>query len=280
MEQQARYLLGLEPLHDTQRFLAQHSSGQWDPQDLANRHAAAGAHRLARPLTPAAVSPPPASWAPHIERLRERPLFQQLFDRPHIRVAAVELAHLIPVQPHVNFSYAHARAAQALSPADTLALCLSADPEPMDLSGGITEERTDLAFTVTTPDLNLAVTEAHMDTSRGVAVSFRISRTSVFCQVIQVGDHLLLKDGTHRAAGLLAAGATTLPCLLTEDGEPWDLPEHLDPSLLLGPHPPELQDFLDPALYVAHDWPARRKVIRIRVDQFVLSEEPAGAPAG
>lgn len=266
----ARYLLGIEPLDDTMRFLAQHSPSEWEPADLARRHQRAWTVRRDRSYHPPTVAAPPASWTNHIARLQQRPLFQQLVDREGVRIAEVGLADLIPIQPHVHFAYARERTA---APGTALSLCLSADPEPISVQGGITEDRDDLAFTVTTPDLNLGVTEAHLDPSNGVEVSFRISRTSVFCQAMQVGTRLILKDGTHRAVGLLAQGAATLPCLLTEHAEPWQLPSHLDPALLLGPHPPLMRDFLDPALYVPHAWPLRRKVIRIRVDQFVLTDE-------
>ncbi len=268
--QGARYLLGIEPLHDTMRFLGQHSPSEWDPAHLARQHTTAQAIRRARSYRPPTVATPPASWMAHISRLEQRPLFQQLFDRAGVRIAEVGLADLIPIQPHVHFAYAQQRAAE---PGTALSVCLSADPEPISVQGGISEDRDDLAFTVTTPDLNLAVTEAHLDTRHGVEVSFRVSRTSVFCQVVQVGTHLILTDGTHRAVGLLAQGAATLPCLLTEHAEPWQLPSHLDPALLLGPHPPLMRDFLDPALHVPHTWPLRRKVIRIRVDQFVLAAD-------
>ena len=121
-----------------------------------------------------------------------------------------------------------------------------------------------------TPDLNVLVSEAKLDTENGLKVIFTVSKTAVFCQIQSSGGRFFVRDGTHRAVGLLAAGVRHMPAIV-EEVPPHKVSNFLPEDSLFGPHPPRIADFLDPFLYIEHPWALHKKVVRIIVDEFVTS---------
>lgn len=268
---EGRYLLGLTSLDRTLSFVGRQTTAAVDREELARRDAVARERRLRRP--PADPRPEPLSdrYAAYAERVLGRALYRNLFGAADAALAFVEIASLVTVQPHVDFTFACEAVPEGLDEAQAVELCLPADPRPVEFWGGVTEGR-ELACTICTRDLNLTVREAKLDLEGGLAARFALGRTAVFCQVVEVGGALYLKDGTHRAVGLAARGFRRLPCVLVRGGRERQIPSQLPGDVLFGPAKPLVTDYLDPDMYLAHPWKTRVKFIRIRVDEFVAPE--------
>ncbi|HET7559554.1 MAG TPA: hypothetical protein VFK80_06300 [Limnochordia bacterium] len=267
---EGRYLIGLEPIERTLAFLARQTDEKISKEALQERIDAARRYRASRPTGPEQppVQPLPPEFAEHAQRVRERDLYRKLFADRDVEIGLVDIASLITVQPHVDFTFAQRRAAAAPTLGDALAVCLPAEPERADVWGGLTAAPK-TACTICAHDLNLNVTEAKMEASDGLKVTFTFGKTSVFVQALEHNGRYYLKDGTHRAVGFLAAGLTHLPCIINKGGRERNLPDTLPVETLLSDEPPRIADFLAPELYLAYPWQPRVKFIRITVDDFV-----------
>ncbi len=279
-----RYLLGVTPLREATRFLRDQGADGRAPADLAARAEAAAAWRGRRGQPPRieAAAPDPA-WGPHLERVAARPLFQRQFGARRWRFATVPFGAVVSPQPFVHVSYARERAAAAPGESGALDLCLPALPETLELWGGVGEGPGDVpGATFYTRDMNVHVSSARLETSPHLQLTFAVTKTAVFVQVVRLGDRLVLKNGTHRALGLALRGAERLPCVLVDTDDPDDLPGILPQRVLLGAAPPLLTDFLDPTAYVEYGWRDRIKFIRLVPEEFVtpmpgdLAHPPSG----
>ncbi len=272
---EGRYLLGVEPIDRTVSFLERSAKISVEPQSLRARCEAAIRVRSSREPLSQTWEPCPDDLAAHLSLVRARPVFQSLFQNYEAEFALVDLASLVPVQPHVDFSFA-LEATADLSGQHALAdLCLPTAPQALDVWGGVTDANGSGAFTVCSYDLNLIVSEVHMDTTPSLKVSFTLSKTAVFLIVVETQGRLFLKDGTHRAVGLLARGFAKAPCVLLRGAPPRSIPDYLPAETQFGPSPPLLSDFLDGQLYLSHPWIRGLKTIRIRADEFVMPRDPA-----
>lgn len=272
MDTEGRYLLGATQLTETLAFLARNADINLVPEALAARTAAAERNRQGRPR-PEELPPPeaaPAAWGEHLDRVAARPLFQHLFGGTRWSFAAVPVGSLISVQPHVNWTYARRQAERA---GDLLELCLPTQAEPLALWGGVSPGQPPSA-SFYTRDPNVRIVEARMEETPRLTVSFTITKTAVFLQVLRLAGRLYLKNGIHRAVGLAAAGVRTLPCILVEGTDASDLPDLLPLGALLRPDPPLVTDFLQPELHVAHPWQERVKYIRLVPQEFVAALPP------
>ena len=274
---EGRYLLGANRLEDTMSFLRRQAEYDEPAETVAERAEQARRIRCERgaPDLDAGPEDPPAEWAAHLEAVAQRPLFQRLYGQQRWRFARVPIASLVTVQPHLNFTFAGERGQLAGSEAAVLESCLPVRPEALELWGGVAEGEPPIA-SFFTRDPNIQVTAAQMITEGQLRVTFTISKTALFLQVVRLGRRLFLKNGTHRAVGLLASGWTHLPCVLVEASDPDGLPRLLPFSTLMGEAPPLVSDFLDPEQYLAHPWRPRVKIIRVAPEEFSAPLAPSG----
>lgn len=275
---EGRYLLGVEPPEKTILFLHRLADLTVEEDWLREQGMRAHAARSARGAPAQPVAPCPPTHAEHLQRVRARPLFQGLFGACDFEFGLVDLASLIPVQPHVDFTFATATVPEQLDEETILELCLPASPQPIDAWGGVTEVNGQGSFTVCSQDLNLVVSEVHMDSDPLLKVTFTLSKSAVFLVVVEAQGRLFLKDGTHRAVGLLARGTAAAPCVIVHGpSHRAAVPEHLPRETLFGERPPWLADFLEPALHIPHAWRRGLKIIRIRPDEFMVSQDSVRA---
>ena len=86
-------------------------------------------------------------------------------------------------------------------------------------------------------------------------------------------DRSFLRDGYHRAAGLLRAGISQVPAVVI-DAPTFQYvtpsPGPFDHEVAFGDGPPTLADFWNDAVSADASQPVVRKVVRIRGDQFVV----------
>src|SRR5438034_1377835 len=99
-----------------------------------------------------------------------------------------------------------------------------------------------------------------------VAIGFFVSLLPSFMQVALFNDRWLLRDGYHRAMGLLRAGIHVAPTFF-RSGAGLDQvvpPGGLPIGDLLGPRGPLLTDYLDDSVSAQVEIPAVRRVIAVQ----------------
>ncbi len=116
---------------------------------------------------------------------------------------------------------------------------------------------------LTSPDPNLQVSHN----------PFRIHTGSPFFEVATYRSRWFLRDGYHRAYALLRAGITQVPALLLHARTLHELnankPPFFPDSVLFGPRPPLVTDFLDDALNITYTRPPHLTTIRVKVESGV-----------
>lgn len=130
------------------------------------------------------------------------------------------------------------------------------------------------AFVLTSPNPNLSVT-GHFNSTVGGEMpgivfdgfGFAVSYQRSYLQVAVIGGRPVLRDGYHRAYGLLKAGIRHVPALVRHF-DAWDeaaMPDGLLPqSVCLGANPPLLPDYLDDGVAINRWVPAMRRLLVIQ----------------
>jgi hypothetical protein len=96
-----------------------------------------------------------------------------------------------------------------------------------------------------------------------------------YMQVAHYNGRTFLRDGYHRAAGLLRAGIFEVPCVYIEAREFGEV--GADPAMMLsyetlfGDRPPSVADFWDDTVAAEVEQPSIRRVVRITGEQFSTS---------
>lgn len=107
------------------------------------------------------------------------------------------------------------------------------------------------------------------------AIVLFLSMGSPYLQIAYWAGRTFVRDGHHRAVGLLAQGTHIVPAVIIEarswkevvgTAEAGALPY----DVLFGPRPPRLPDFWDETVAAEGLQPAVRKVVRIRGEEFVV----------
>ena len=125
------------------------------------------------------------------------------------------------------------------------------------------------AWIVSSPNPNLRVS-ANFNAPIGQGITglgFGISLSNSFLQVAECNGRFILRDGYHRAIGLLSEGITKVPVLTkkfntyTEMAMPVGL---LPPEIIFGNNPPFLSDYLDDNVSTDATTPIIQKIIIIQ----------------
>ena len=127
------------------------------------------------------------------------------------------------------------------------------------------------AWTVSSanPNLRIAANVGPLPVSPcGLALGFAVVAGPSFMQVGRYNGRHFLRDGYHRAFGLLSKGITTVPAFVRDVSRFEELVA--DPRTMLpqdsyqGQRPPVLTDYLDDAVSAAVQLPAAHKMIIIQ----------------
>jgi hypothetical protein len=210
------------------------------------------------------VLPLPDQLAPLGERLLASPDFRQAFPVVPTTVGVVELDRLIVPQKYVSVE--QVRRVQAalppeLTPEDVFNVCLPSAPTPPPFRQFRAGPK---SWVFISPArgirvLDTLVTEAPPEYQA-------LGPTAGFCgaivgfptrhmNVVQVGQRVILNNGTHRALALLEKGVTRVPCAIQQVDNPDELmvvgqPEVVQNAgrFLQAPRPPLVKDYLNPKL--------------------------------
>jgi hypothetical protein len=152
------------------------------------------------------------------------------------------------------------------------------EPERVELPGGFDPSQN--AFTVSSLNPNLRIASFELvDAAQPAGVvkriaGFTLSLGSSHIQVAEYSGRWMIRDGYHRLCGLIALGATIVPCIhikartFEETGAA--RPGFFGYEVLYSDRPPQLTDFLDERLSLEVTTAAVRKVVRIRAEEFVV----------
>ena len=105
------------------------------------------------------------------------------------------------------------------------------------------------------------------------AFTFFVNMGASYIQVVRYQGRSFLRDGYHRAAGLLRAGVTRIPAVVI-DAPSFQFvasaPGLFDHEVAFRDHAPKLADFWDESVSADVLQPAVRKVVRLRAEEFVV----------
>jgi hypothetical protein len=106
------------------------------------------------------------------------------------------------------------------------------------------------------------------------AFTLFVNMGASYVQVAQYQGRSFLRDGYHRAAGLLRAGISRVPAIVIDAPTfqfiTLSAPGLFDHEVAFSDRPPMLADFWDDSVAADALQPAVRKVVRIRAEQFVV----------
>ena len=107
-----------------------------------------------------------------------------------------------------------------------------------------------------------------------LGITFLISMGASYMQVAKYNGRAFLRDGNHRAVGLLQNGITQVPCVFIEatsfEQVGADPASTLSHEILYGQRPPYLKDFIADLVSVAALQPSTRRVIHLRASEFSI----------
>jgi hypothetical protein len=181
---------------------------------------------------------------------------RQLLHQPHMRafkeegwlVKMVDLSRICAVQPMVFIHRAEHHCAAIDNPDPMVLARLTL---PMDPPGGrITGNLATGVMTVQSEAQQLGVMRMFPEPTEAGAIRI-VTELSIFgsyLQIAEVAGRLVLRDGYHRAYGLLLRRIRWVPVLFRRFGDAADLslpPGHLSPTTYLGERPPLLGDYMD-----------------------------------
>jgi hypothetical protein len=163
-------------------------------------------------------------------------------------VAMADLTRVCSLQPSVMIDDANARTA-SIDSSDVRSIAAVTLPigTPCVLGAAYNPAKQAWVFTSANPNLRV-LGQAQGEGPGAHIFGFGVAVSASFMQVANYNGRYLLRDGYHRAYGLLARGITHAPVFVREFGRFEDL--RLPPGLLaqdvyLGPRPPVLPDYLN-----------------------------------
>lgn len=180
----------------------------------------------------------------------------------------VDLAKVCAAQPQIHTEDA-TRRVEGIVPDDFLGIARLTLPLPSDEALPVFFDPTKNAWLLSSPNPNLRVV-ANFSTPVGsglTGLGFAVALQKSYLQVAALGDRFFLRDGYHRAYGLLAAGIRYAPALVKEFAtfEEVGLPPGLLPqNTYLGDRPPLLGDYLDDEVAADTHIPMTQKMIVIQ----------------
>jgi hypothetical protein len=197
-----------------------------------------------------------------VERLRQQPDTGAFWEEGWtVRVA--DLTRVCSLQQSVASQQAGDRVSE-VDPGDLVSIAAVTLPAPStaEIPAQFDEQRK--AWIITAPNPNLRITGAMNGPSEnGPVFGFSVAVLPSFLQVARHHGRYVLRDGYHRAFGLLARGITRAPAFVRDFGVgPLGTAAGLFATdVYLGDRPPLLSDFLDDEVAADVDVPAVQKMI-------------------
>jgi hypothetical protein len=211
----------------------------------------------------------PAELAGHVGALESSPAAKPLHDEGW-KVALVDLSKVCAFQPSVESSKSLDRV-QAIDKDDLASIAAMTLPLGQGDNLPIQYDPIRMAWTVSSanPNLRIVGNVGPLPVSPvGTALGFALVAAPSFMQVGCYQGRHYLRDGYHRAFGLLSRGITVVPAFVRnisvfEELVP-DPRTMLPQDGYLGERPPVLADYLDDSVSATVQLPAVRKMVIIQ----------------
>lgn len=219
-----------------------------------------------------------------LSELAKRPELQSMFNGMDWELAVVDLNKIIAFQKSVKIHGLNERVAYATTNEKSLLdLCVPLDDPELpsvhyvDLDGK--------AFTISSPNPNFRILDARiedvdksaapgMPPFKTKAISMLVGTVPSYLHVVEFEGRYYLRDGYHRAVGLLRANINEVPCVLARVQDSKliaPIGNHLSPDCFMGDQPPLLADFLNDDVSDEGLTSESLKIIRIRGEEFAVS---------
>jgi len=211
------------------------------------------------------VSALPPELADHIARLAMTPpgagMRTEGWD-----IAMIDLERVVAIQPSVFTDTATQRVA-GLDPGDLLSIAELTLPINHTAPVSVEFDEFKQAYILTSPNPNLkVVANFNGPLPNGMpGFGFGVAVAASYVQVVRFQNRYVLRDGYHRAFGLLSRGITRVPAFIRD----FDTAENLAPAGMLpqntwlGDRPPLLRDYHDGRVAESVSLPARHRMIVI-----------------
>jgi hypothetical protein len=209
---------------------------------------------------------PPAAAA-HIEALRRDPRAAQvLADSGDPKI--VDLTRVCAAQPQILIEDALKRV-EGVAADDMAALAGITLPLPAPEQIPLIFDQTKSAWILSSPNPNLRVVgQFNGQVGPGLpGFGFIVTLEKSYLQVAGLGGRYFLRDGYHRAYGILAAGIRYVPALVKEfeSFEEARLPQGMLPqAAYLGERPPLLPDYLNDQVAADTNIPIVQKMVVVQ----------------
>jgi len=212
-----------------------------------------------------AISEAPPSLEAHTNALRQLPTAGAYFNEGW-NVALADLRKICALQPNVFTDHTEERTAGA-STSDLDSLAGITLPLPSNAEVPAQFDQVHQAYTITSPNPNLRIVGAWggMVPPGVLGLGFTVAVVPSFVQVAKVQGRFVLRDGYHRAYGLLRRGIFLVLAFVRDFGlQELGLPAGMLPqSAYLGERPPVLPDYLDDSVSIDVMLPATQKMVVI-----------------
>lgn len=202
-----------------------------------------------------------------------------VYRREGWKVMIADLRKVCALQHRVFWDYAAERASKVIAedPESLARVTLPMASQKIALPIQIEEQ--DERWLVASDNPNLQVSghfSDEIDVGSGrkfLTLGFFVGVEQSYMQVIFHRDRYLLRDGYHRALGLLSAGITHAPVLTREYAEYASLgfdKGNVSPQIFLGDTPPFLADYLDDNVSSEVQLSTDRYLISVDVNRICL----------
>jgi hypothetical protein len=217
----------------------------------------------------ALITSVPAELAEHVKALDASPAAKPMHDEGW-KVALVDLTRVCAFQPAIVSDQALARV-QAAGKDDLVSVAAITLPLTQGDQLPVQYDPIHQAWTVTSanPNLRIAGHVGPLPVGPGAAaLGFAVVAGPSFLQVGRYNGRHYLRDGYHRAFGLLSCGISIVPAFVRDITRFEEL--MADPRTMLpqdayqGERPPVLTDYLDSTVSAAVQLPAVHKMIIIQ----------------
>lgn len=212
-----------------------------------------------------AIVDPPEELQDHIRQLQEAPAAAGMFAE-NWRVVVVDLTKVCSLQQSVFIDHAQRRTANVdgadVTSVAAVTLPIAAEESKLPLQFDPTRQT--WMISSANPNLRIAGNWSGELQPGIMGIGFAIRLTPSFLQVARFQDRLLLRDGYHRAYGLLKCGITRVPAFFREfaNFEQLGLPAGLlSQAVYMGDRPPMLSDYLNEIVSAEMALPAFQKFI-------------------
>lgn len=181
-------------------------------------------------------------------------------------IALVDLSRVAAFQTHVFTDTATERAA-GLEPGDLQSIAELTLPVTGTAPVSVQYDELKQTYTITSPNPNFKVVDkvGGPQPDGTMAFGFKVAMAASFVQVARFQGRYVMRDGYHRAFGLLSRGITRAPAYVRD----FDTTENLAPAGMmpqatwLGDRPPLLRDYHDDRVAETVSLPAQHRLIVI-----------------